>query len=1092
MSTKNIEDAYNLSPMQQGMLFHSLYAPAYGVYVEQVSALLEGNLDVIAFEQTWQQVVDRHPCLRTAFVWEDLKNPLQVVGRRVQLPIVMHDWQYMTAEEQQQGIQELLQAEQIRGFELSKAPLMRLTLIQLAKTSYQFIWSHHHLLLDGWSTSLLLNEVFAIYEATCQNQTLHLTKPRPYRDYIAWLQQQSLSTAETFWRETLRGFQVATSFSIDTIFNKTNAVSEIAHNEQHINLSTATTNALQALARQHQLTLNTLVQGAWAILLSRYSGETDVVFGTTVSGRPTSLSGSERMVGLFINTLPVRVKIASAQSLLPWLQQLQSQQAEARQYEYTPLVEIQQWSEVTPGSPLFESLIVFENYPLDPQIHKGRGELAISKVQIVEQTNYPVTLVVIPGAELKLNIFSDRYRFEPQAIARMLGHLQTLLADMVSHPEACLQELSLLTAAEKHQLLVEWNQTQVAYPQDVCLHQLFEQQVEKTPNAIAVVFEEQKLTYQELNQHANQLAYRLRKLGVIADTLVGICVERSLEMLVGLLGILKAGGAYLPLEPDYPTERLGFMLEDAKPPILLTQESLISRLPKHSSQVIYLDTDWQEISSSESKENPSAHHQNCSNLAYVIYTSGSTGQPKGVLVNHSNAVRLFATTDEWFNFNQQDVWTLFHSYAFDFSVWEIWGALLYGGRLVVVPYWISRSPDAFYNLLYKEQVTVLNQTPSAFRQLICAEEQASHITKPLALRLVIFGGEALEIHSLKPWFDRHGDQAPQLVNMYGITETTVHVTYRLLTKADLDHTRSLIGRPIPDLQVYLLDQNRQLVPIGVPGEIYVGGAGVAQGYLNRHELTNERFINHSFGSNPTRVYKTGDLARYLPNGDIEYLGRIDQQVKIRGFRIELGEIAAILKQAPGVQQAVVIVREDQPSDRRLIAYVVGHPEFSDNLRDFLKQKLPNYMVPSAIVFLDALPLTSNGKIDRRALPTPEIPLLEPDNQAALPRNPLEETLAKIWAEVLGLSQVGIHDNFFELGGHSLLATQVISKIRRAFQVELPLHRLFDLPTIAALSPEIAKAQNTQKPVIVPTRIARDAHRVKLSSLQPEAKEIQSL
>ncbi len=1085
MSTKNIEDAYNLSPMQQGMLFHSLYAPAYGVYVEQVSALFEGNLDVIAFEQTWQQVVDRHPCLRTAFVWEDLKNPLQVVGRRVQLPIVMHDWQYMTAEEQQQGIQELLQAEQIRGFELSKAPLMRLTLIQLAKTSYQFIWSHHHLLLDGWSTSLLLNEVFAIYEATCQNQTLHLTKPRPYRDYIAWLQQQSLSTAETFWRETLRGFQVATSFSIDNVFNKTNAVSEIAHNEQHINLSTATTNALQALARQHQLTLNTLVQGAWAILLSRYSGETDVVFGTTVSGRPTSLSGSETMVGLFINTLPVRVKIASAQSLLPWLQQLQSQQAEARQYEYTPLVEIQQWSEVTPGSPLFESLIVFENYPLDPQIHKGRGELAISKVQIVEQTNYPVTLVVIPGAELKLNIFSDRYRFEPQAIARMLGHLQTLLADMVSHPEACLQELSLLTAAEKHQLLVEWNQTQVAYPQDVCLHQLFEQQVEKTPNAIAVVFEEQKLTYQELNQHANQLAYRLRKLGVIADTLVGICVERSLEMLVGLLGILKAGGAYLPLDPDYPTERLAFMLEDAKPPILLTQESLISRLPKHSSQVIYLDTDWQGISSSELIENPPAHHQNASNLAYVIYTSGSTGQPKGAMNIHQGICNRLLWMQDNYKLTASDRVLQKTPFSFDVSVWEFFWPLITGASLVIAQPGGHQDSIYLIKLIQQQQITTVHFVPSML-QVFLNEPGLENCDR---LKRVICSGEALPFELQEKFFARWQDV--ELHNLYGPTEATIDVTFWQCQPQTQERVVP-IGRAIANTQIYILDRHLQPVPIGVAGELHIGGVGLARGYLNRPNLTQEKFIPNPFSQEFNgRLYKTGDLARNRSDGNIEFLGRIDEQVKIRGCRIELDEIAAILKQAPGVQQAVVIVREDQQSDRRLVAYVVGHPEFSDNLRDFLKQKLPNYMVPSAIVFLDALPLTSNGKIDRRALPVPEIPLLEPDNQAALPRNPLEETLAKIWAEVLGLSQVGIHDNFFELGGHSLLATQVISKIRRAFQVELPLHRLFDLPTIAALSPEIAKAQNTQKPVVVPTRIARDAHRVKLSSLHPEAKEIQS-
>jgi amino acid adenylation domain-containing protein len=628
--------------------------------------------------------------------------------------------------------------------------------------------------------------------------------------------------------------------------------------------------------------------------------------------------------------------------------------------------------------------------------------------------------------------------------------------------------LSLLTQPERHQLLVEWNDTQVAYSKDVCIHQLFEAQVERTPDAVAVVFEDQQLTYGELNRRANQVAHHLRSLGVGPDVLVGICVERSLEMLVGLLGILKAGGAYVPLDSTYPTDRLHYMLEDAGVQVLLTQARLVSSLPKHNAHIVCLDTEERAIALL-TESNPISGVVS-SNLAYVIYTSGSTGFPKGVLVNHSNIVRLFEATNDWFHFSSQDVWTLFHSYAFDFSVWELWGALIYGGRLVVVPYLISRDFNAFYKLLCQEKVTILNQTPSAFRQLIKAEESKA-IAREFDLRLVIFGGEALEPKSLKPWFERHGDRRPQLVNMYGITETTVHVTYRLLTIADINTGASVIGRKIPDLQVYLLDSHLQPLPIGVPGELYIGGAGLAQGYLNRPELTAEKFIRNPFSDEPgSRLYKTGDLARYMDDGNIEFLGRIDHQVKIRGFRIELGEIEAALNQHPAVLETVLLAREDTLDNKRLVAYIVpgfGQAPTISELRSFLKARLPDYMVPSAFVFLDALPLTPNGKIDRRALPAPDTSKPLGEKGYVAPQTAVEEMLAGIWTDVLEVKQVSIHDNFFDLGGHSLLATQLISRLRDTFNVEFPLRGLFESPTLASLSERLEALLQTEQGLVAP-------------------------
>lgn len=1061
MNKKNIENIYPLSPIGQGMLFHTLSAPESGVYFVQSCYTFTKTIDIPAFKQAWQQIINQHPILRTSFYWKQHKEPFQVVHRYVELPWQEYNWQSLSVVEQQESLEVFLQADRQKGFDISQPPLMRLILIQVAQETYHFIWSSHHLLLDGWSTALVLQQVFQTYESLCQGQVLPLPRSRPYADYIAWLQQQNLDQAEAFWRKVLKGFTAPTQLRIGSLSN-----SATGSGEESIKLSPVTTVALQTLARQHKLTLNTLVQGAWAILLSRYSGEEDVVFGATSAGRPPALVGSESMVGLFINTLPVRVQVSGNELLIPWLQKLQAQQLETQQYEYSPLVQVQGWSEVR-NLPLFESIFVFENYPVDASLKEWATEMQIHNIRSIESTNYPITFSVGVSTELSLKILYDCSRFDVATIRAILVHLKILLEGIVVNPSRSLCSLPLLTKTEQNQLLEQWNTITTEYPQDKCIHQLFEEQVEKTPDAVAVVFEEQHLTYRELNQRANQLAHYLQKLGVESEALVGICVERSLEMVIGILGILKAGGAYIPLDPSYPQQRLAFMLENSQIQVLLSQQNLVAQLGDYAAKVICLDTDWEKIAQ-ESQENRltdlSSH-----NLAYVIYTSGSTGIPKGVLIQHSNVVRLLAATQAWFEFNSNDVWTLFHSYAFDFSVWEIWGALLYGGRLVVVPYWVSRSPEEFYKLLSTQGVTVLNQTPSAFYQLIQADAVLQQHS--LNLRFVIFGGEALVLQSLKPWFERHGDRSPQLVNMYGITETTVHVTYRRLTQEDvMQSLGSVIGRPIPDLQVYLLDQNQQLLPIGVVGEMYVGGAGIARGYLNQPELTTQRFISNPFSCKPdARLYKTGDLARYLPSGELEYIGRIDNQVKIRGFRIELGEIETAINQHPSVSTSVVVVRQDE-SANQIVAYITLDPEqivTIAELRRFLESKLPNYMVPTAIVVLEALPLTPNGKIDRRALPAPNLTQLISESNFVAPATPVEEMLAGVWAKVLGLEKVGVNDNFFDLGGHSLLATRVISQIRQVFEVEIPLRRLFELPTLSELAKEIQTAINADKGLELP-------------------------
>ena len=1096
---QNVADIYPLSPMQQGMLFHSLYEPDSDVYFVQFSCNLKGNVDTTIFEQAWQRLVEKYVVFRTAFIWESLSQPVQVVYRQVTVRVATFDWQHLTAQQQEQELAVFLESDQQKSLELSEAPLMRLNLIKLDKNTYQFVWSSHHLLLDGWSLSLVIKDFLKIYQEISQNQISTDQPVVSYRQYIAWLQQQEQKPAEEFWQQKLQGFTAPTPLVIERSANSKNSN---VYKKQQIQFPASTTATCQSFVRKNRLTLNNLVQATWGLLLSRYSQETDIVFGATVSGRETSIAGIEAMVGLFINTLPMRIQLKPDTSALTLLKDLQAQLVESNQYSYSSLAEIQTWSEIPRGASLFDSIVVFENYPVDATAVLGNDSFCLENIQVSQQTNYPLTLIALPGEQLQVRISYDTNRFDDGTITRLLGHFQTLLEGIVANPEARVSQLPLLTEFEKNQLLIDGHNPQVDYPVTKCLHQLFEEQVKRTPEAVAVVYSDQQLTYNELNCRANQLAHYLQSLGVKPDQLVGICLERSLEMIVGLLGILKAGGAYVPLDPEYPIERLSFMLEDAQLSVLLTQQKLGETLPQHQAQIIYLDSDWEKIA-----ENSHSNPENTvtpDNLAYVIYTSGSTGKPKGVLVNHSNVVRLFAATDAWYNFSSQDVWSLFHSYAFDFSVWEMWGALLYGGRLVVVPYLVTRSPEAFYQLLCQEKVTILNQTPTAFRQLIQAEESLKGSFPPLSrgvrgdrlsttdndlsLRLVIFGGEALEINSLQPWFQRHGDQCPQLVNMYGITETTVHVTYRPLSMTDLDSTASVIGRPIPDLQVYLLDQYLQLVPVGVPGEMYVGGAGVTKGYLNRPELTTERFISSPFekdevipptplnkgGNEPSKLYKTGDLARYLPKGELEYLGRIDNQVKIRGFRIELGEIEALLASHPQIWETVVIVRDDTTGDKRLVAYIVPQSEkiiTINEIRQFLKAKLPDYMIPNAFVILDALPLTANGKIDRRALPPPESSS-EPSDKYVAPRNPIEDILVTVWSEVLKVEKVGINDNFFELGGHSLLATKLVAQIRDRLKVELPLRQLFNSATLAELAQGIEQLKQEKSDTIVPAILPR--------------------
>jgi amino acid adenylation domain-containing protein/non-ribosomal peptide synthase protein (TIGR01720 family) len=780
------------------------------------------------------------------------------------------------------------------------------------------------------------------------------------------------------------------------------------------------------------------------------------------------LNDADAPVGLFINTLPMRISVRPEVTVGSWLREIREQHLSLRPYEQTPLRTIQKASEVPGGVGLFNSILVFENYLLDTALRAQGGEWTNRHFEYLGQTNFPLTLIVYADREMILRLEHDPKHLDAAGAERLLGHLSTLLEGICADVARSIASVPFLTEAETRELLAPPRAASQVQVND-CLHQRFERQAAWTPDSVAVTCDGESLSYAELNRRANAVAHRLVSLGAGPDVLIGLCVERNLGMVVGILGILKAGAGYLPIDLSYPPERVAFMLEDAGATVLLSERSLEASLPKHQGAFLFLD----DVTGGE-EETPDSGVKP-ENLAYVIYTSGSTGKPKGCQITHANVVRLFDQTDHWYGFQPSDVWTLFHSCAFDFSVWEIWGALLYGGKVVVVPYWVSRSPEAFAELLRRERVTVLNQTPSAFRQLtpfvlagITPAEQG--------LRYVIFGGEALELASLLPWMEQYGDSKPRLINMYGITETTVHVTYRPITLKEVRAgSGSLIGEPIPDLAVYVLNPQGQPVPLGVAGEMYVGGAGVARGYLRRPELTAQRFIESPLVSG--RLYRTGDLARRLPNGDLEYLGRIDHQVKIRGFRIELGEIESVISLYPGIREVVVITREDTPGDKKLVAYYCAAQETAlEALRAHMKVRLPDYMIPAAFMRMDALPLTSNGKVDRRALPAPDVSRASRKDTYIAPRTPAEQTLARIWGEVLGIEAPGIHDNFFELGGDSILSIQVISRARQAGLAITP-RQLFQSPTVAELAaaaPQVASA---------PVRVEAASGEVALTPIQ---------
>lgn len=914
MSRKNIESILPLTPMQEGILFHSLLTPDSWMYFNQYSCKIRGGLEVPLFQTAWEYILARHSVLRSFVTWKNRKQPLQIVRSMVEIPWHIADWQRMPSEKQETAISEYLQIDRAKGFDLSQPPLMRLALFRTEADTYDFVWSFHHIMLDGWSMRLVLQEVFEVYEALAGGGKPALEAAPPFQAYVRWLQNRDLAAAERHWKKNLAGFTGPTPLGLSDQRNSL-AVSGPKSGEKELVLPAELTETLQTYAREHRITLNALAQGAWAFLLSSYSRESDVVFGVTVSGRPFELPGVERMVGLLINTLPLRVRVDFDMPPAQWLQQIQSQMLENLAFASSPLVSIQKWSGGKPGSPLFNSILVFENHPASLDRPDAGAGLNISGVRYIEYSNYPLALLVVPEEKLRLIAVYDRAWFDEETIERLLSHFETVFGQLVAGQNASLGELSVLGEDERNQLLKRWNDTDGELSEDTCIHHLIERHARDVPERAAVAFEDRTLSYGELDRAADVLAARLLNEGLQPETFVGVYLERSPELIIAILGILKAGGAYVPIDPSYPDERVVFLLEDTKCPLVVTHSDLADRMTsqvkdRYPGKLVRVDAPDPAPQRGEAADLPVVDP---GSLAYVIYTSGSTGTPKGVMVSHRNLVHSTTARFETYP-DEIKAFLLLSSFSFDSSLAGIFGTLCQGGKLVLPRQRQEQDAVSLLRLIEKHQVTHCLTLPSLYSVLL----ELGRPGQLESLKAMIVAGEACP----PDLAGRHFNMLPntRLYNEYGPTEATVWCTVFEL-KQDTGSGPEPIGKPIRNTKVYILDPNGHPCPIGIAGEIFVGGKGVARGYLNQPGLTAHRFLPDPFTGDPApdqapglRIYRTGDLARWRPDGEIEFLGRVDQQIKIRGYRVELGEIENALLRFPGVREAVVIARQDRPAD----------------------------------------------------------------------------------------------------------------------------------------------------------------------------------
>ena len=1054
-----------LSFSQQRMWLLDQLDPDTPTYNISHALRLSGTLDAKALKRSLEEIVSRHEALRTTFAAVD-GEPVQVIAPTIDTKLPVEDLGGLPQSERE-ARERLALGEKRRPFDLERGPLFRARLLRLDEEEHVLLVSMHHIVSDGWSMGVFWRELGALYGAFSRGGPSPLAElPIQYADYALWqrrwLEGEVLEEQLGYWKDQLAEL---TTLKLPTDHPRPQVQTHRGA-RRSLTLPESLTQALKELSRQEGTTLFMVLLGALQVLFSRYSGQEDVAVSIPIAGR--TRAETEELIGFFVNTLIMRTDLSGDPSFREVLSRVREVALGAYDHQDLPfekLVEELQPERDLSRVPLSQVFFALQNMP---QEDLKLPNLTLERQKVESGTvKFDLSFFMVEEEQgLKGRLVYNADLFDDTTIERMLRHLQTLLKGIVEDPDQQLSELPLMGEAERHQLLFEWNGTATEYPRDRRVHELFEEQVERTPGAVAVICGDEQLTYRELNRRANQLAHHLRALGVGPETLVGICVERSLEMVVGLLGILKAGGAYVPLDPSYPATRLEFILADTQAPVLLTQERIVERLPdKHGTEIVCLDADWPLIAR-QAEENVTSRAA-ADNLAYVIYTSGSTGQPKGVMIEHRAIISYVAASIAAYEITASDNVLQFASLSFDASVEEIFPSLTCGATLVLRSDRMVDSMQRFVRECAEREISLVDLPTAFWHELVLAFESEG-LALPPSVRLVIIGGEKALSERVAQWHAHTSQTArpARLVNTYGPTEATVvatHCELRPRVGHDLMPQGEVpIGRPLGNALVYILDGNLNPLPIGVPGELHVGGSGLARGYINRPELTSERFIPDPFSDVPgARLYKTGDIARRRSDGNIEFLGRVDDQVKVRGFRVELGEIETVLGRHPALRGTAVLARTDASGDERLVAYIVPlrRPEPTvRELGDYLKERLPDYMVPSAFMTLDNLVLTPSGKVDRRALPAPDPSGFRAENTYAEPRTPVEEQLVEIWEEVLGLERVGIRDDFFELGGHSLLATRVVSRVRGALRVELPLRYLFETPTVAGLALAVTQMQ----------------------------------
>lgn len=1044
--TQGIEGVYPLSPMQEGMLFHSLFDNDSTVYFEQLSVEVVGEVTRELLQDAWNQVIRRHPVLRSAFHWQDMNRPLQVVHNNIAAEVNEFDWRDIDPAQVEHKLAVWMEKDRHRGFAFEKPGLTRMSWIDLPERRARLIWSFHHIVLDGWSLPLVIGEVFMIYTALAKGRAPQLPSPGRYEDFIGWLERIDKADALQFWKHYLEGFQAPTPLAGKKPLPPEGTPKTF--DEDELRFSTEFTGRLQQFARENHITLNTVIQGAWGVLLARYSGENDVVFGTTVSGRPAELTGVEHIVGLFINTLPLRIRVNSDSRIVSLLQTMQEESLDIRRFEFTPLVDIHRHSEVPGDQSLFESILVFENYPVGEAVREADELLDVGHITTIEHTNFPLTLIVEPGANLMLKLSYDATLFDEVTIKRMLNHLEVILHGALAQPDVPVLRMPLLSEQERNNALHVWNPAPSGYPRDRCVDAIFEHQVQRAPQALAVVDGEHQYTYSDINGRANRLARYIIEQGIKDQDFVAIALERSVDMLVAMLATLKAGCAYLPVDPFYPEERIEFMLADTQAPVLITRseyserlQPALAKLEKRSKQIL-LDVESQRILEKSSDNLKLRHSGDPTRIAYAVYTSGSTGKPKGVVCTQLAINRLVIDAN-YFHLSASDRMAHLSNVSFDAATWEIWGAFLNGASLVIFSKEQLLTPESFATEVARTKVNCVFITTALFNAFAIHEPQLFP-----QLKYLLFGGEACDPQQVRK-IARHY-KPKHFLHVYGPSENTTYSTwYEIRDVADNALTVP-IGRSISGSTAYILDKNMQPVPVGVAGEIYVGGDGLATGYLNDLEKTRAAFVPNPFAQgNAERLYKTGDLARYTEDGFIEILGRSDDQVKIRGFRIELGEVEAQLTRLDAVKEAVVVVKEDGPGQKKLVAYVLCDGLDVAGLRREAGKHLPKHMVPSAFVIMEQFPLTQNGKVNKRALPEPTAEAT-PQAHYVPARNEKERILVEIWEQVLKADTVGVHDNFFELGGDSILSIQIISRAKRG-GLHITAKQIFEFQTIAELA-----------------------------------------